>query len=341
MKLRVVKEIDQEVIHYADSEKVISSKFNHLTIREADWKKEIRLPVSMLTRFLGMFRLIRRFLRLEKMWVIPLASGYVVFWQRRVYHLSRDCSQLTCTMKLTGFRSLLYNTVASIDGNELFFGEYGRPHPEGKSIYRSINGGLSWEKVFNFPKDKIRHIHSCNWDPYEEKIWVCTGDREGQSYILCADKEFKEVEWIGDGTQSYRAINLFFEEETVHWLMDSPLKEAYHIKLDRKTRNIEIKQSLPGPVWYSKKLADGYYVAATAQEKGPSQIDDKLHFIVSKDLVKWEETATFAYDGLPKGWFHFGLIAFAPGTQSSQGFYMFCVGVKGFDGKAYLCKLEN
>ena len=341
MKLSIIKEIDEEIIHYADLEKVISSKFNEIRIKEICCEKIIKLPISKSKNILGRFRLIRRLLRLDKMWVIPLTTGYIVFWQGRVYHLSNDLSKLVLVMKMTGCRNPLYNTIANIDGKELFFGEYGRPHPEGKSIYRSRDGGLSWKKVYNISSDKIRHIHSCNWDPYEEKVWVFTGDFEGQAYVLCADRDFKNVEWIGDGTQYYRAINVFFEKDSVHWLMDSPLKEVHHVKLNRLTRQIEIKQTFPGPVWYSKRLEDGYYIAATAQEKGPSHKDKCLHIMVSSDLENWEDIATFESDFMPKGLFHPSVIAFADGIQTSQGFYMFFVAVKGFDGKSCLCRLEN
>jgi hypothetical protein len=275
------------------------------------------------------------------MCVIPSATGYVIFWQGQVYHLSSDCSKLVSVLKMTGCRNPLHNSIANIDGKELFFGEYGKPHPEGKSIYRSLDGGQYWEKVFNIPSNKIRHIHSCNWDPYEEKVWVFTGDFAGQVYVLCADKDFTDVEWIGDGTQYYRAINVFFEKDSVHWLMDSPLKEVHHVKFQRNTRQIEIKQAFPGPVWYSKRLQDGYYIAATAQEIGPSQKDHNLHLVVSRDLEKWEDVAIFKKDRMSKRYFKFGVIAFADGTQTSESFYMFFEAVKGFDGKSYLCKLEN
>lgn len=341
MKLVIIKEIDEEIIHYADLEKVISSRFNRIRIREKDHENTIKLPISISKSLLGRFRLIRRLLRLHKMCVIPSTTGYVVFWQGQVYHLSKDCNKLVSVLEMTGCRNPLYNTVANIGGKEIFFGEYGRPHPQGKSIYRSRDGGLNWEKVYNISSSKIRHIHSCNWDPYEEKVWVFTGDFDGQVYVLCADRDFENVEWIGDGTQDYRAINVFFEKDSVHWLMDSPLQEVHHVKLDRNTRQIEIKQALPGPVWYSKRLEDGYYLAATAQEKGPSHKDKCLHIMVSCDLEKWEDIATFQSDLMPKDLFHYGVITFAEGIQTSQGFYMFFEAVKGFDGKACLCKLDN
>ena len=159
--------------------------------------------------------------------------------------------------------------------------------------------------------------------------------------MLCANKDFKDVEWIGDGSQYDRAINPFFEKDSVHWIMDSPLKEVHHVRLDRQTRQIEIKQTFPGPVWYSKKLNDGYYLAATAQEKGPSHKDEYLHFMVSKDLEQWEDIAQFKSDKLPKGFFKFGVITFADGKQTSKDFFMFFEAVKGYDGKSCLCQLED
>ncbi|OCZ49435.1 hypothetical protein [Dehalobacter sp. TeCB1] len=341
MKLSFIKKIDQEIIHYADDVQVISSKFNRINMKNQSGEKSIKLSLSFVKQLLGKFRLTRRFLRLDKMCVIPTTTGYVVFWQGGVYHLNFDFFTLRHIMTMTGCRNPLHNAVANVDGSELFFGEYGRPHPEGKSIYRSLDGGISWEKVYQISCDKIRHIHSCNWDPYERKIWVFTGDFEGQSHVICADRDFREVEWIGNGSQHYRAINPLFENDSIHWIMDSPLKEVHHVRLDRQTRQIEIKQTFPGPVWYSKKLNDGYYLAATAQEVGPSHQDECLHFMVSKDLEQWEDIAQFKSDHMPKGLFKFGVIGFADGKQNRDNFYLFFEAVKGYDGKSCLCQLED
>jgi hypothetical protein len=184
-------------------------------------------------------------------------------------------------------------------------------------------------------------VHGCYFDPYEEKIWVPTGDFDNECYLLCADRDFKNIEWIGDGQQAYRTCNLFFEQDSVHWIMDSQLQDSYHIRLDRKTCSIQKKQLFPGPVWYIKRLVDGYYLAATVQEIGPGVHDRFAHFMVSRDLETWEDLHQFRHDGFPKRYFKFGVIGFADGPQSSAAFYIFAEAIRGLDGKTALCQLEE
>lgn len=341
MELKIEKVLDKEIIHFAEDGNIVTSSFNKITIEKNNLAEIINLPIKMWMKVPGHFRILRRLLRLDKSCVIPTETGYVAFWQGIVYHIGKNKQNIVATLRMIGCRNPLHNSVANIDGRELYFGEYGKPHNGGKSIYRSKDGGINWKKVYNISCDKIRHIHCCKWDPYEEKIWVFTGDFNGQCYILCADKDFKTVEWIGDGTQYYRTCNAFFKEESVHWIMDSPIKEVRHIKLDRKTRKIELKQRFPGPVWYSKNLEDNYYIAATAQETGPSHIDNKIHFMISEDLESWKEIKSFYHDGLPKVYFKAGVISFAEGLQNSSRFFIFCEAVKGYDGKSCRCSITK
>ena len=183
-------------------------------------------------------------------------------------------------------------------------------------------------------------MHGCRFDPYEERVWVFTGDFENECRVLCADMQFQHVESIGDGQQSYRACNAFFEPDSVHWIMDSQLEPSHHVRLDRASRTIERGQEFPGPVWYSKKLSDGFYLAATAQELGPGVKDGYAHLMVSRDLESWEDVRQFEHDGLPKRFFKSGVIGFADGVQDSTSFYLFAEAIRGLDGKTARCSLE-
>ena len=65
-----------------------------------------------------------------------------------------------------------------------------------------------------------------------------TGDFKNENHFICVDKEFKKIEWIGDGTQKFRACNLFFEENYIYWITDSELEKNYLYKLKEKIENI-------------------------------------------------------------------------------------------------------
>lgn len=340
MKLIFKKTIPREICHYASPELLITSQYNRVYVKKGGSEFAFNLPADGWKALFGLFRLTRRALRLDKCNVVPVRNGYVIIRQGRVYHYDETTCCLSQTLALKNCRNVLHQSITVIDGQELFFGEYGN-NPERREvpIYRSLDGGRSWQIVFTFAAGQIKHVHGCYYDPVEKKIWVLTGDFKNECRILCADRDFKNIEWIGDGQQTFRTCNLFFEKDSVHWIMDSQLQDSHHIKLDRKTRKIMHKQAFPGPVWYIKRLEDGFYLAATAQEIGPGVKDSYVHLMVSCDLETWEDVHHFEHDGLPKRWFKFGVIGFADGPQRSDGFYLFAEAVKGLDGRIALCEI--
>lgn len=340
MHLTVLSHLKREIIHYASNDLDISSQYNRVFINKEGHEKEIKLPLDPKTWIFGISRLGRRALRLDKCNVFPVKSNLVIIRQGVVYLYDSIDNRLSITLRLKNCRNILHQSMLVTEQGELYFGEYGNNSTRSEvPIYRSCDSGRSWEIIYTFPKGKIKHVHGCYWDPVEQKIWVFTGDFAGECYALCTDRDFSDIEWIGDGQQAYRMCNAFFELDQVHWIMDSQLEDSYHIIMDRKTRKIQKASLFPGPVWYIKRLADGYFLAATTQEIGPSIHDEFAHLMVSKDLKHWEDLAKFEHDGLPKRYFKFGVLGFADGPQTSQGFYLFGEALRNLDGRSIYCRI--
>jgi len=341
MRLILGQPEQREIVHYASGGLRVSSLHHEIFVDGPGVQRRLRFPRSPLDLALGTTRLARRALRLDKCNVVPIGDDLVAIRQGQVFHWSAAEGTFSRTLQLRNCRCVLHQSVAVVDGRELFFGEYGRnPNRREVPVYRSLDGGRSWRQVFAFPAGRARHVHGCQWDPVEERVWVFTGDLDGECQVLCADREFRHVEWIGDGRQAFRACSAFFEEDAVHWIMDSQLEGSYHVRLDRKRRTVEKGALFPGPVWYIKRLADGYYLAATAHEVGPGVRDGYAHLLVSRDLDRWEDVHRFVPDDLPHQVFKDGVIGFADGEQTSQGFYLFFEAIRGLDGRATLCRLE-
>lgn len=337
MKLVIREVIDREICHFATSDTMITSSYNTIYIGR-DGKLTVQLPKDGWRSVFGLSRLSRRALRLDKCNVVPVEDGLVAIRQGKVFHYDQAANQLRQVLRLANCRNVLHQSIAVVDRKVLYFGEYGTNRDRSPvSVYRSSNGGRNWETVFVFPAGRTKHVHGCYYDPFEERIWTFTGDFDNECHILCSTMDFGEIEWIGDGSQTYRACGAFFEEDSVHWIMDSPLQNSYHVRLDRRTRAITRRQLFPGPVWYVKHLADGYYLAATSQEIGPGVLDRYVHLMISRDLYHWEDIYQFQHDGYPKQFFKFGVIGFPDGIQFSHSFYIFAEAVKGLDGKTALC----
>lgn len=341
MHFRIKEVLDREICHAASADLLVTSTSNRVYVNRQGHETIVALPDDGWKGAFAHSRLARRALRLDKCNVVPVPKGLVIIRQGKVFHYDEDRRELTHVLSLKNCRNVLHQSIARIDGNRLYFGEYGSNLSRSEvPVYRSLDGGKHWDVVFTFPPGKIKHVHGCYHDPHEDRIWTFTGDFQDQCHILCADREFRDVEWIGDGNQVYRACNAFFEANAVHWIMDSQLQDSFHVRLDRASRRIEKKQLFPGPVWYIKRLEDGYYLAATAQEIGPGVKDAHAHLLVSRDLEHWEDVHRFEHDGLPKRLFKFGVIGFADGPQVSGRFYLFAEAIRGLDGKTALCEIS-
>lgn len=345
MRLVIRREVPhQEIVHFADDETLVASHHHRVFIAARDRETVVRLPESPLRRAIGVSRIARRALRLDKCNVVPVGedrTGYVILRNRAAFHFDITSGRLTETLRLSNCRNVLHGSIAVID-REVIFGEYGSigkiaPVP----IHRSVDGGLTWARIDLFPAGTIRHVHGCYWDPYEERIWTFTGDSDEEARVITSDTAFTRVELVGGGSQLWRAVSVFFEEQYVHWMMDSEREDSYAVRFDRRTRTVERGQKFPGPVWYTKKTTDGLYLAASTCEKGAGVHDEYAHLFVSRDLEKWDEVARFAHDRLPKGWFKFGVLSFADGAQSSRKFYLSGEALDGLDGRAIECALED
>ncbi|MBR9920821.1 MAG: hypothetical protein GYB31_08275 [Bacteroidetes bacterium] len=339
--MKILRKLNKEIIHFAEGETMISSKYRTVYYRFGNEEIKVQLPEnSLLKRLFGWFRLSRRALRLDKCNVFLHEGNLIIIRQGKVYLYNTAEKQLTQTLALRNCRNVLHQSINSTPEGYIYFGEYGNNgNRNAVPVYCSKDGGTSWEEIYTFAPGSIKHVHGCYYDHYTDKIWVCTGDFEGENCLLVADKDFKKVHKIGDGQQKYRTCNLIFTEKEVHWLMDSQLETSYHIVLDRATEKIDVRQKLMGPVWYIKELSDKGYLAATAQEIGAGVLDNKVHLYYSEDLKEWKTLATFNHDGFPKRYFKFGVIGFADGRQSGNSFYMFFEAIKGFDGKSIECCL--
>ncbi|WAC01080.1 hypothetical protein N7U66_12970 [Lacinutrix neustonica] len=343
MKLKRIHKIkNAEITHYFCNDDIITSKFNKIYVKYKDYNCIVKLPTDLIGTVFGLFRITRRALRLDKCNVFVTGNFLIIIRKHKVYSYNLETKELKETLQLKNCRNVLHQSIGETNTGELFFGEYGN-NGERKpvNVYKSIDKGLSWQVVYTFKSGEIKHVHGCYYDKYENKIWTLTGDFKKENIIMKSNLDFTENEKIGDGSQKYRAVNVFFTLENVHWIMDSPLEKSYHYTLHRKTNKITRKSLFPGPVWYLKKLEDGYYIAATSVEIGEGVLSKEAQLFVSKDLENWESVYKFPKDIFPMRYFKWGVIGFADGKQSSKSFAIHFEALKKVDGKSYICSLNE
>lgn len=335
--------VPYEMVHMNAPGLFIAHRGEKIRVEKNEERLDICFPdtLSLPLRILMKFRLSRRALRLDKAMICYVDEKLLLFRHGSIYRYEFNTRVWTRAQQKMNCRNPMYNAILCHDGN-VYIGEYGRPGGEGKRILKSCDGGLTWQTVYQFKADEIRHIHCLAWDPYEQKIWVFTGDADGQCQVLCASVDFSSIELIGDGTQVFRACHVFFYPDRVEWIMDSPLAPVRHVRLERVSRSVILLDSFPGPVWFAQSFPDGSCVAATADENGLSQRDRKLRLYLKRcGHDSWIEARVYHNDMLPKKLFRCSTITFAHGNASLNDFCASFEGVRGLDGKSVRYSLQS
>ena len=229
----------------------------------------------------------------------------------------------------------MHNSICKTKCGKIIFGEYGSnkmryPVP----IYKSDDLCESWEEINLFKQNEIKHIHNLSYDKFSNSIWITTGDLDGECKIIQCDLSLNIREVHGDGSQIWRSCSLIYDENNIYWLMDSPNQTSFFIKMDRNTGSIEKLQELDGPVWYTKELLNGYFLAGVSVEPGNAVKTNSAQLLYTNDLKKWHLIKSFDKDKLSMKFFKFGVISFSDGLQNIEDFYISCEALRHVDGKS-------
>jgi hypothetical protein len=333
-----------EIVHHFSDELLVTSTHRQIVCQSSNFGRAvIKLPRTKFDMF-GFSRLARRILRLDKCNVYPLdpqGLSLILIRQGCVYKYDED-NGLRQTLTLRQSRNVLHTDFCRTQSGRLLFGEYGaNAERQSIPIYASDDQGDSWYIAYQIPAARAKHVHGVYADKYSDKIWIFTGDANGESWLIEADEEFSEVRYLGDGSQIYRACTAFFTPDKIVWAMDSPLQLSQSVHLDRKTGRVEFHGSFPGPIWYGVELPNVGYLLASTVEPGDSVTGKEAGIYFSEDLVSWSKLAVFTKDRWPMGLFKFGVIGFSRGERSDGSFYIFGEALKGLDGRSTLCKIKK
>ena len=112
----------------------------------------------------------------------------------------------------------------------------------------------------------------------------------------------------------YVPASSIFTKNHVYYGMDSSLKPSYICRLDRSNKKLKKLSQVPGPVWYSKALQDGWMLFACSVEEGESVVDNYARIFATKDGINLHNVFQVEKDNWPY-LFKLGVISFATGEQ--------------------------
>jgi hypothetical protein len=176
----------------------------------------------------------------------------------------------------------------------LYLGEYWvNRERNAVRLWRSDDGGITWRAVYTWPSGTAAHIHFVQFDPYEELIWLGTGDRDSECRLLYSRDGGESFEAAGEGSQIWRAVSVMFTPEAVLWGTDIGIDHEdqpnYLVRWDRSTRLLSKLIKIDGPAYYSTQSAQGILAVGTAVEGGKNEKDGYLRVYWSENGYDWQK----------------------------------------------------
>ena len=258
---------------------------------ENRFKRIARVSTGLSIFWLFNFSIIRKLTqKLECIEITVSVTGNIcAFSAGYMWHGENNSNRFTKAMKLPHFgigtgRGVLSNGLLKVNHDLLLFGEYFRNEERtGVNIYSSKDFGRTWDRAFEFGSGRIRHIHALQKDPYAHKVWICTGDRDNESMIGWSSDSFRNIDFIGQGSQVWRSCHLVFTEESIYWGTDTDSEDLSGIyRWDRHNRKLSRLLAVDGAIFYGTRLANGTIVMSSDREGFPNEKDDRTKLYVIK-----------------------------------------------------------
>ncbi len=222
-------------------------------------------------------RLSRQLLRQGLHHLTPLPNGDIFVTAKRISYVVDADGRIKNTFSgYLGNKPGHQGVCVTPDGT-IFFGEYTlnpkRDHDT--HLYRSIDGGKSFQIILSLKMNEVRHIHFIKYDPYEKCIWLGTGDEDFENLLLRSFDNGDTWERVGGGSQDWRAIGLCFDKDYLTWGTDagSVPDQNHIIRMNRKTHQIEVIHDAEGPCHGCGSFKDGRVFISTGVEGGENEKD--------------------------------------------------------------------
>lgn len=312
------------------------NRIYHATSLTPPFKEIGRVDAPFWKSLAASFRPFQRLLRFMVYNVIPLANGEVFVTFDKTVGVLRDGKYKTLGGLARPCRVLRAGCAVDHDGN-VYFGEYLANDERGPMrIYKYAPGSNALETVHTFPARSIKHIHGVYYDKFTDSIYCLTGDADYECRILKTNDGFQTVEVVGSGDESWRAVSILFDTDSLYYGTDAEFRDNQIVRVDRKTLERTTLGDVSGTVFYSKKLGDDLFFTTTA-ENAPSQKENVAAvWHVSQDSHCFK-LASYEKDPWHGGLFMFGTIHFPFVNAETDCLYFSLVGVNG-DNKTFCAR---
>jgi hypothetical protein len=331
------KYIKNFVIHFSDKNYLIKSSGRTIIISYNDGNniELIKLPFCFPRDFHFNLNLLKRILRSNvKEVIFDKHNGKLIVIRNNSVYLIRDKN---------------YKLIGSIEGDAplfnshcvhngiIYFGQYDQNKSRKESRIYKINENDDLLIAHKFPAGQIRHVHSISVDPeIENRIWITTGDNDGECLLLYTDDNFKNICNIGDKSQDFRIVNLGFSKDYLFYGTDNLVRENFIYRQNRSDGKRKKVLSIKQTAWFLKQDKKGNVILGTTVENGKGCQVNYSSIYFSRDFgMTWSELLRIPKDIFPMPLFKWGSVSFSNGAESLDDLFINVESLKYLSGKSF------
>lgn len=278
------------------------------------------IPTSYLDRSIMSSKLMCRLFRKGVHHITIGDSCALILANKSVYALRKD--QIALLGKVHGSRPL-----ALCAANDTFYyGEYqSNLERLPVHVWKMGEDNLHWQVAWRFTG--TRHVHGVFHDPYDNSIWVTTGDLNHEAGIWRTDDDFKTLHKIAGGTQQTRSIQLLFTQQHVYFGSDTPGEENHIYRMDKNGRSIEQLSAVGSSVFYGCMVRECLFFSTAVE---PSNVNSTRYAEIwgSVDGKEWNIIRRFKKDVWPIRYFQYGQVLFPSGPGDEKNLWFTPMGVE-------------
>lgn len=273
-------------------------------------------------------------------------NKHLIAFYDGLYYSSLDSDKPAPIKPIDGYSELAISpplfagVAAHQQSGNFYFGEYINTVKDVR-IIKFCPEDSQLSVVRTFKAGVVKHIHGIFYDEFRNRLWVTTGDKNEQCRIMYTEDEFKTLQTLGEGDQSWRAVSVIPLEHGMLWGTDAgkdatkeDINKIFYYDFETQQRS-EIA-TIGNPAYHSARIAGGGVLVGCNFEPGRKQDTETASSIWyggGNQSSTWNKLAKFDYDPgnvrwaskygyvyLPKGTLHPSHIFYAVLNTNERDF---------------------
>jgi hypothetical protein len=207
--------------------------------------------------------------------------------------------------------------ITAVPNGPVLWGEYfDNASRDEVHIYASSDSGAHWDVAYTFLRATIRHVHNIVHDPWENCLWILTGDYGNECRVLRASCDLAQIDVVLQGNQQARAVALLPAENGIYFSSDTPLEANFISYLDRRGHLSKLAPIASSSI-YGCRVQNNLFFSTMVE---PSDLNSDSHVRVygSRDGGTWNSLLSWQKDRWPLGLFQYGNAFLPDGTNTTE-----------------------